>query len=107
MRNGMHKQTRATRIRAKVKEAVWLRDHQRCIICGNHNASPNAHYIPRSRGGLGIEQNIITLCAVCHRLYDQSEMRPAIGAQIWDYLTFHYPGLTRDRLGYHKGGNNA
>lgn len=72
-------------------------------MCGNCNAAPNAHYIPRSHGGLGIPENIVTLCAVCHRLYDQSEMRAALGERIWDYLRFRYPGLTRDRLTYKKG----
>lgn len=55
-----------------VKEAVWERDHHRCIVCGSPYGMPNAHIISRARGGLGVEKNIVTLCQECHRRYDQS-----------------------------------
>ena len=57
------KRSKATDIPMSVKKKVWERDCGRCVVCGNHcNVMPNAHYIPRSKGGLGIEENIITLC---------------------------------------------
>jgi len=39
---------------------------------------PNAHIVPRSAGGLGIETNIVTLCTdftpnMCHKKYDQGD----------------------------------
>ena len=43
--------------------AVWERDNHRCIFCGKlvpYNLA-NSHFIKRSQGGLGIEQNIMTM----------------------------------------------
>lgn len=68
----MHRRTKATSIPKKVKDAVWERDGQRCIVCGDSNGSPCAHIVSRAKSGLGIETNIVTLCANCHRLYDNS-----------------------------------
>lgn len=46
-----HKQTKATEIPKKIKEAVWKRDKHRCICC--HKLVPvecgNAHLIKRSQ----------------------------------------------------------
>ena len=63
-----HKQTKAKEIPRKVKEAVWKRDKHRCIFCGKlvDVFYANAHFIPRSAGGLGIEENIFTACENCH-----------------------------------------
>lgn len=69
------KRAKATDIPKKVKDKVWERDHERCIYCGSHNAMPNAHaLLSRAQGGLGIEQNVVTLCSMCHRIYDQGSV---------------------------------
>jgi 5-methylcytosine-specific restriction endonuclease McrA len=65
------KRSKACDISQAVKERVWERDSHRCIFCGSPQAMPNAHFIPRSKGGLGIEQNIVTACIYCHQLMDQ------------------------------------
>ena len=59
------KRAQACDIPIVVRDAVYSRDNKCCIICGSPNAKANAHYIPRSHGGLGIEQNIVTLCLAC------------------------------------------
>lgn len=64
------KRARATDIPKSVKDKVWERDKERCIYCGSPCAMPNAHYISREKGGLGVEQNIVTLCIKCHHAYD-------------------------------------
>lgn len=52
------KRSKATDIPQKVKQAVWERDGGRCVVCGCcRNVMPNAHFISRSKGGLGIEEN--------------------------------------------------
>ncbi len=70
------RRSKACDIPQSVKKKVWERDEERCVVCGNHQAMPNAHYISRAHGGLGIEQNIVTLCQTCHHEYDNSSMRP-------------------------------
>ena len=82
--------SKACDIPPAVKRAVWWRDRGRCILCGNKAAMPNAHYISRAEGGLGIEQNIVTLCHECHREYDQSTRRKVIREEIRSYLQRNY-----------------
>lgn len=67
-----HKQTKKTDISKKIKLIVWERDGRRCIFCKNFVKwnYANAHYIPRSAGGLGIPENIFTACDDCHREQD-------------------------------------
>lgn len=67
-----HKQTKATEIPKEVKLKVWERDGHKCILCGKlvpWNLA-NAHFIPRSLGGLGIPENTFTACEDCHREQD-------------------------------------
>ena len=103
---------KATDITPQVKQEVWLRDEGRCVVCGNmFNVMPNAHYIPRSKGGLGIPENIVTLCTEltenqCHRRFDfgTEEERETIGQKIREYLQAHYPDWDEDKLVYRKYG---
>jgi 5-methylcytosine-specific restriction endonuclease McrA len=98
--------TKACEIPKKVKEKVYERDGGLCIISGKPGI-PNAHYIPRSLGGLGIEQNVVTLAPEIHDVYDNGSWqdgnaRKEIGARIKAYLDKHYPGFRDyDRI-YHK-----
>ena len=98
----MHKETKATGIPQSVKRLVFNRDGGRCVLCGAQGA-PNAHYIPRSHGGRGIEQNIVTLCCNCHRRYDQTSDRPWIKQRLRDYLQSHYENWNEHELVYRKG----
>lgn len=100
------KRTRALDISPKVKRAVWERDGGLCVNCGTWmNTMPNAHYIPRSRGGLGIEENIVTMCRDCHDLYDNGSHgeRSVIGSKLRDHLINCYPGWDETKLYYSKG----
>lgn len=94
--------SKACDISQKVKEIVWERDNQRCIICGSHYAMPNAHFIPRSKGGLGIEQNIVTLCSECHHKTDNTSQRQQMLSIIEEYLKKHYKNWNKDNLIYNK-----
>lgn len=97
-----HRQTKACDISNATKEAVLIRDGGRCILCGSYDGQPNAHYIPRSHGGLGIEQNIVTLCPACHRQFDSTVDRPFIKMIISDYLRSKYPVWDESKLYYKK-----
>lgn len=98
----MHKQTKACDISKAVKDAVWERDGHKSILSNNPFAFPNAHYIPRSHGGLGIEQNIVTLTAEEHRRFDSTTERSEIKEQIKAYLQSKYPDWDESKLVYHK-----
>lgn len=98
----LHRQTRATSIKAAVKQAVWERDGGRCIICGRPG-NPWCHYISRAQGGLGIEQNIVTLCDKCHNDFDQSAKRRRMKEYIKWYLKMIYPDWDEMKLFYKKG----
>lgn len=96
------KRAKALDIPKSVKDRVWERDGEHCIICGSCHAAPNAHFIARSQGGLGIEQNIVTLCGDCHREYDNSEKRPVLRIMIRNYLLTKYPGMEEKDNYYRK-----
>lgn len=105
------KRAKACDITPAVKQRVWERDEGCCVVCGNRvNVMPNAHYISRAHGGLGIEQNIVTLCTDftanrCHSRFDNgtAEERKIIGAAIRRYLMGKYPGWNEANLIYTKG----
>lgn len=104
------KRAKACDISQAVKKEVWRRDRWRCIICGSPYAMPNAHYIPRSKGGLGIPQNIVTLCTnfapnKCHYTFDfgTAEQREELGEKIRDYLQSQYEDWHEENLYYQKG----
>lgn len=87
------KRSKATDIPASVKKRVFERDKGRCVICGNnYNVMPNAHFLPRgSKGGLGIEQNVVTLCFLCHNKMDNSIYRLELLDKVKNYLIKKYP----------------
>ena len=97
------KRAKACDITKKVKDIVWERDNHQCIICGSCQAMPNSHYIRRSQGGLGIEENIVTMCQRCHREYDQGNGRLAIATYTEHYLRSKYPNWNPQNLIYKKG----
>lgn len=112
----MHKMTKATATPANVKKAVDIRDGGRCVLCGSPYGDPVAHVIRRSQGGLGIEQNIVTLCPACHRAYDEGAnlwrfgrgaTRESLYCRIVAHLKCFYPDWNREDMIYKKGNQNA
>lgn len=105
------RRTKACDISQKVKNEVWERDQGRCVLCGSTvNVMPNAHFIPRSKGGLGIPENIVTLCTSlsenkCHERFDNGtrEERESIREEIRRYLMDIYPNWDEEDLYYRKG----
>ena len=96
------KRTKACDITKKTKDRVWERDGHKCIICGSHYAFPNSHYIRRSQNGLGIEENIVTMCNRCHTMYDQGPERELIATYTERYLRSKYPNWDKTKLTYKK-----
>ena len=96
------KRSKACDIPTRVKKAVWERDKQHCIYCGSVRAMSNAHFISRAKGGLGIEENIVTLCQNCHYNFDMTDMREHYKEYIENYLKKKYPNWDKENLIYRR-----
>lgn len=85
-----------------MKQLVWERDGGQCVLCHRNDGQPDAHIVARSHGGLGIADNIVTLCPRCHYRYDQTDERHAIRARLEEYIKGFYPDWTEEAVTYHK-----
>ena len=96
------KRSKATDIPQKVKQCVYERDNHKCIVC-KQPGIPDAHYIRRTQGGLGIEENVVTLCRKCHHDFDDGSKREQIGNIIKKYLKSIYgDSWDEEKLKYSK-----
>jgi 5-methylcytosine-specific restriction endonuclease McrA len=101
----MSKRSRACEISQKTKEIVWNRDNNRCIYCGKYvpMVCANAHFIKRSQGGLGIPENIVTLCPECHYQEDFGQDTKLYEDYIEKYLKNIYgTNWSKEKLIYKK-----
>lgn len=96
------KRTKALKIPKRIKDKVYERDGGYCIFCYRPGL-PEAHYISRAHGGLGIEENVVTVCRLCHDRLDNSSKRPVMLAHAREYLKSHYPEWDEAKLIYKKG----
>ena len=104
----MSKRSKACEIPKEVKLKVYERDQHKCVVCGKwvtwHNSC--CHYISRAGTyegcGLGIEENILTLCNNCHYRYDNTSLRPVIKEYLKNYLQSKYYGWNEEKLVYNK-----
>lgn len=97
----MHKRTKACSISKKTKEIVYKRDEGSCIFCGAPGL-PEAHIVPRSHGGLGIPENIVTACRPCHDKLDNSTDRQQMLQVAAEHLKQFYEEWNEDNLVYDK-----
>lgn len=105
MKSRSSRRAMALAITPETKEKVWERDGGRCVWCGTaFFVNPEAHYIPQSKGGLGIEKNILTLCRQDHDRYDNGSAlaRKAMREYFREYLSRKYPDWNEDDLIYRK-----
>lgn len=98
----MHKRTKACSIKAAVKKRVEERDGHCCIFCGRPGRG-EAHVISRAHGGLGVEQNLITICRECHFLLDDTVSRALMLEMAIQHLKNFYPDWSADAVIYKKG----
>lgn len=108
----MRERTVSLGITLAVKEAVADRDSfdgwPCCLLCGTPTPANNrlafscAHYISRAQGGMGREDNILSLCPDCHRRYDNTTDRVMLQPYFRRYLMEHYPNWNEENLVYKK-----
>jgi len=99
----LKKRTKQSDIDAKTRAEVHSRDGRRCVYCGRTDKPIElAHYIGRAQGGMGIPQNLISLCMECHEEYDGKGRREMQGF-IAGYLRAAYPEWDERNLIYRKG----
>lgn len=96
-----HKRTKACGIGEKTKRIVFKRDDGLCIFCCRYG-KPEAHIIPRSQGGLGVPQNIITVCRKCHDKLDNSTEREKMLREAIIYVKGFYPNWKREDFIFNK-----
>ena len=97
----MSKRSKACEINHRVRAEVYMRDRC-CIVCGSSSGVPNAHLVPRSKGGLGIKENAVTLCMLCHHEMDNGKNSLEIKARVKKYLDDLYPNFTDEMRIYDK-----
>lgn len=110
----MKERTQALAIPRPVKQKVAERDSVDgwpcCLWCGRPAPTRTplafscAHYISRAQGGLGIPENILTLCPICHAEYDATENRADLREFFKAYLSKKYPDWQEELLVYKKQG---
>lgn len=91
----MSKRTKAVDVDAKTRAEVLARDMHRCIFCKRSSALTMAHVIPRSAGGLGIKENLVTACSVCHWKMDNTGERETLLAYAQKHLDRLHPRVER------------
>lgn len=97
----MHKRTKAVAISPEVRAEVEERDNHCCIFCGRPGRG-EAHLINRSQGGLGIPENIVTVCRPCHHQMDNGQATKLYRAKAEEYLKSKYPEWDRSKLVFDK-----
>ena len=88
------------KVRERVKERDSFEGRQCCLYCGSPYGVEIHHFIERSRGGMGIEQNLVSLCYQCHAKLHSGDTE--IKDFCWEYLHEKYPDYTERDLIFRK-----
>lgn len=97
--------SKATDITPRVRAEVMRRDNHRCVYCNSPYALQIAHvFVNRSHGGLGVKENLVTLCIEHHMSLDNGRLEKSkpIRDVIEFYLRHNYGEIDIDSLKYKK-----
>lgn len=113
----MSKYTKYLQFDGETKNNIVERDNFTCLFCskGYQIAGKNlsnlefhvfdiAHFINKSQGGLGIEENGVLLCRYHHHHLDNSNkgLREEMLSIMEEYLKSLYPNWDKENLIYKK-----
>jgi 5-methylcytosine-specific restriction endonuclease McrA len=92
----------------KTREKIYSRDQYRCINCHDTGMLGVAHvFVPRSKGGLGVEENGVLMCQRCHHEMDNGrvkEISEMIKKVAEEYLKKQYH-IDLEKIIYNKWKN--
>ena len=94
------KRSLATLIPKPIRHNVLVRDKGRCIVCGSMHQLECHHLVPRSLGGMGVENNLLMLCKTHH-----SELHNGVGdinIIVRSYMEQTYEDITDKDRKYDK-----
>ena len=97
----MSKRSKACDISPKVRAEVYERDNG-CIVCGSLWNKTVAHFISRAQSGMGIKENLVQLCMLCHHEMDNGKNSLEIKEIVKKYLDGLYPKFTDEKRKYNK-----
>ena len=97
----MSKRSKACDIPKEVRIEVYQRD-KGCIICNSTSNLTIAHFISRAKSGLGIKENLVALCILCHHEMDNGKNSLEIKEKVKKYLNDLYPDFTDEMRIYDK-----
>lgn len=100
----MSKRSKACDIPKEVRIEVYQRD-KCCIICSSIHNLTIAHFISRAKSGLGIKENLVALCILCHHEMDNGKNSLEIKEKVRAYLNNLYPEVTDEMRKYNKWRN--
>jgi len=86
----------------EVRLEVWERDNRHCIICSSPSMLTFAHFIGRGQGGLGIKENLVTLCMECHHQADNGKETRKYKDCMRNYLEELYPSFSDEERKHNK-----
>jgi 5-methylcytosine-specific restriction endonuclease McrA len=101
----MSYQSKACDVSPKIRDTVKRRDNMCCVVCGFPYALTIAHvFINRSHGGLGVKENLATLCIECHSKLDHGKKihSESVRVPLESYMNKLYPSLDIKKLKYEK-----
>ena len=92
MKNRSSRRAKACAITDPVRKSVYDRDNWECVLngpdCEHTRMLTPAHVVAAAHNGLGIEENLVTACIPCHRIFDNGtkEERKAMYDKAVAYL---------------------
>lgn len=101
----MHRSTKKLQFDRKTREKIYSRDNYQCIFCAagiymeskteeGYRLNGIMHYVARSQGGLGIEQNGALGCNYHHQMLDNDSK--GRGRDLKGYMKGYLKGLYLD-----------
>ncbi|WP_242302192.1 HNH endonuclease [Bacillus cereus group sp. BfR-BA-01423] len=85
-----------------LKIEVKDRDGWKCVICECETDLHVHHKIPRKLGGIHHKDNLVTLCASCHKAVETANVKEAFKTCFANYKKSKFRGRKREEISHDK-----